>query len=407
MTTPDFNKLRKDFPMLAQKMHGHPLVYFDTAATAQKPDAVINAENDFYRNHYGTVHRAIYDLSMEATALYQGARTKVKEFLNAEKEHEIIFTRGTTESINLIANSFGRAFLKAGDEVLIAESEHHSNIVPWQFACEASGATIRVIPIDDDGVLDIEAMKGLLNEKTKMVAVAHISNALGTVNPIKAITKMAHSAGAKVLIDGAQGAPHLLTDVQDINCDFYAFSAHKTYGPTGIGILYGKEDILEAIPPFLGGGDMIEKVCFDKTTFAPLPLKFESGTPSIVQAVGLGAAIDYLQQIGLENIASFEKDLLDYITPKLQQIDGLTIIGTAKDKGAIISFTVDGLHPLDLGTLLNLKGIAVRTGHHCAQPTMTRFNVPATTRASLAMYNTTDEIDYFVDAVKTIVAQNC
>jgi len=407
MTTPDFNKLRKDFPMLAQKMHGHPLVYFDTAATAQKPDAVINAENDFYRNHYGTVHRAIYDLSMEATALYQGARTKVKEFLNAEKEHEIIFTRGTTESINLIANSFGRAFLKAGDEVLIAESEHHSNIVPWQFACEASGATIRVIPIDDDGVLDIEAMKGLLNEKTKMVAVAHISNALGTVNPIKAITKMAHSAGAKVLIDGAQGAPHLLTDVQDINCDFYAFSAHKTYGPTGIGILYGKEDILEAIPPFLGGGDMIEKVCFDKTTFAPLPLKFESGTPSIVQAVGLGAAIDYLQQIGLENIASFEKDLLDYITPKLQQIDGLTIIGTAKDKGAIISFTVDGLHPLDLGTLLNLKGIAVRTGHHCAQPTMTRFNVLATTRASLAMYNTTDEIDYFVDAVKTIVAQNC
>ena len=406
MTKVDFSKVRKDFPMLAKEMHGHPLVYFDTAATAQKPNAVIDAEHNFYCNHYGTVHRAIYDLSMEATAHYQAARVKIKEFINAEKEPQVIFTRGTTESINLVASSFSRAFLKEGDEILIAQSEHHSNIVPWQFACKMTGATIQVIPIDDTGTLDTEALKELISEKTKMVAVAHISNSLGTINPIKEICKIAHKAGAKVLVDGAQGTPHLPVDVQELDCDFYAFSGHKTYGPTGIGVLYGKEELLEAMPPYMGGGDMIEQVSFEKSTFAPLPLKFESGTPSIVQAVGLGAAIDYLQNIGMENVSALEQEFLDYATPKLEQIDGLTIVGTAKEKGAILSFTVEGLHPLDLGTLLNLKGIAVRTGHHCAQPTMHRFNVPATTRASLAMYNTFQEIDYFVDALKTIIAQN-
>lgn len=395
----DFKTLRKDFPILKQTMQGKPLVYFDSAATAQKPEQVIEAMNDFYRNHYGTVHRAIYELSVLATEAYHQVRLKTQKFLNAKKSEEIIFTRGTTESINMVAYSFGKAFIKPGDEVIISEIEHHSNIVPWQIMCEDRGAVLKIIPVNDRGELILEEYKKLLTEKTKIVSVAHVSNALGTVHPIKEIIRMAHNVGAKVLIDGAQAAPHLAIDVQDLDCDFYVFSGHKVYGPTGIGVLYGKEELLNAMPPYQGGGDMILEVTFPKTTYNVLPMKFEAGTPMVAEVIGLGAALDYLQAVGLQKIQAYERELLLYATEKMEAIKGLRIIGTAKEKEPIISFVVEGVHSLDIGTMLDLAGIAIRTGHHCAQPAMRRFAVEGTARVSFGFYNTVEEIDYFISAL--------
>ncbi len=394
-----------DFPMLQKTLHGQPLVYLDSAATAQKPQAVIDAIANFYKNHYGTVHRAVYGLVTYATSEFSKVREAVAKFINASKSEEIIFTRGTTEAINLVAYSFGKAFIKPGDEILISTIEHHANIVPWQNTCEDRGAILKVIPVDDNGELDLIAFKNLLSEKTRIVAVGHVSNALGTVNPIKEMIKMAHAVGAKVLIDGAQAAPNMPVDVRDLDADFYAFSGHKLFGPTGIGVLYGKEDLLEVMPPYQCGGDMIDIVTFEKTTFNVLPLKFEAGTPMIAEVIGLGAAIAYLQGIGMAAIQEHEQRLLAYATQKMSCIEGLRIIGTAKHKGAIISFVIEGAHPLDVGTFLDLKGICVRTGHHCAQPTMQRFKVKGTSRASFAFYNTFAEIDFFVDRLQDIARQ--
>lgn len=398
----DVQRLRQDFPMLSKTMHGKPLIYFDSAATAQKPNAVIDAITNFYRDHYGTVHRAVYQLALHSTEEYQQTRRKIRAFLNAAKDEEIIFTRGTTESINLVAYSFGKAFVKPGDEILISAMEHHSNIVPWQILCEDRGAVLKVIPMNEKGELLLDDYAKLLNPRTRLVAITHVSNSLGTINPIKQIVSMAHQAGAKVLVDGAQSAPHLKVDVQDLDVDFFVFSGHKVMGPTGIGILYGKADLLNQMPPYQGGGDMIEKVTFAETTYNVLPLKFEAGTPMIAEVMGLGAAIDYLQTIGLENIQNWEHELLAYATGQLEQIPGLKIIGQAAQKGALISFSVEGMHPLDIGTFLDLKGIAIRTGHHCAQPVMQFFNVPATARASFAFYNTKEEIDVFAVALQSI-----
>lgn len=400
-----FLEAREDFPMLKKSMHGKPLIYFDSAATAQKPLQVIEKIRHFYAEEYATVHRAIYELAVFSTEHYQKAREKVCKFLNAENAEEIIFTRGTTESINFVAYSFGKAFIKPGDEILISEIEHHSNIVPWQILCEDRGATLKIIPVNDQGELCLESFQKLLSDKTKLVSIAHVSNALGTVHPIKQLIAMAHHTGAKVLIDGAQGAPHIPIDVQDADADFYVFSGHKLYGPTGIGILYGKKTLLDAMPPAQGGGDMIETVSFSQTTYNVLPLKFEAGTPMIAEAIGLAEAIDYVLQLGMGNIHAWEEILLRYATDKMEKIPGLRIIGTAKDKGAIISFAIEGVHPLDIGTLLDLRGIAIRTGHHCAQPTMRRFGVTATARASFAFYNTKEEIDYFVKALEEISTQ--
>lgn len=400
----EISAIRKDFPMLSKSMHGKPLVYFDTAATAQKPKSVIDAVSNFYANSYGTVHRAVYELSMQSTLLFQDVRRKVAAFLNAKKPEEIIFTRGNTESINMVAYSFGKAFIKPGDEILITEMEHHSNIVPWQLMCEDRGAILRVVPIDDHGQLKMDEFKKLLSKKTKLVAITHVSNALGTVNPVKEIVRLAHDAGAKVLIDGAQAAPHMKVDVQDLDADFYVFSGHKLYGPTGIGILYGKEDLLNAMPPYQGGGDMIEKVTFDKTTYNVLPMKFEAGTPMVAEVIGLGAAIDYINTIGLDKIHTYENELLKYATEAVSKIKGLKIIGTAPEKGAILSFVVDGVHHLDIGTMLDLRGVAIRTGHHCAQPVMKHFGITGTARASFAFYNTKEEIDAFVRALDEVVS---
>lgn len=396
--------IRNDFPMLAQSMHGKPLIYFDTAATAQKPRAVIDAINHFYTDAYATVHRAVYELSMQSTLHYQEARRKAAALLNAKKPEEVIFTRGTTESINMVAYSFGKAFITPGDEVLITEMEHHSNIVPWQILCEDRGAVLKVAPIDDRGQLIMEEFRKLLGKKTKLVSVAHVSNALGTVNPVKEIVALAHEAGAKVLIDGAQAAPHLKIDVQAIDADFYVFSGHKLYGPTGIGILYGKEELLNAMPPCQGGGDMIEHVSFEKTTYNVLPMKFEAGTPMIAEVIGLGAAIDYVNALGLDKIHAYEKFLLDHATKAISNVKGLKIIGTAADKGAILSFTVDGVHHLDIGTMLDLRGVAIRTGHHCAQPVMKHFGITGTARASFSFYNTEAEIDSFVRSLDETVS---
>ncbi len=400
---PDFYKLREDFPMLKKTMHGKPLIYFDSAATAQKPQRVIDALTNFYQNQYGTVHRAIYELAVHSTHAYQATRKKARAFLNAAKEEEIIFTRGTTESINLIAYSFGKAFLKPNDEVIISEIEHHSNIVPWQIVCEDRGCKLKVIPCNQHGELLLEEYAKLLTDKTKLVAVTHISNALGTLNPIKQIISMAHDAGAKVLIDAAQSAPHMPLDVQDLDADFLVFSGHKVYGPTGVGVLYGKAELLNQMPPYQGGGDMIETVTFPKTTYNVLPLKFEAGTPMFAEVVALGTALDYLTEIGLDAIHKWEHDLLEYATKRIVEVADLRIIGTAKEKGAIISFVVDGTHPLDLGTLLDLKGIAVRTGHHCAQPAMRHFTLQGTARASFGLYNNKEEIDQFIAALKECI----
>ena len=389
--------------MLEKTMHGKPLIYFDSAATAQKPRAVINAIAEFYQNHYGTVHRAVYELATKSTADYQKSRQKVKTFLNAALDDEIIFTRGATEAINLVAYSFGKAFVSKGDEILISAMEHHSNIVPWQILCEDRGAILKVIPMNENGELILEEYEKLLNSRTRLVAVAHASNSLGTVNPIKQMVSMAHAVGAKFLVDGSQSAPHQKIDVQSLGVDFFAFSGHKMMGPTGIGVLYGKAALLNQMPPYQGGGDMIEQVTFEKTTYNSLPLKFEAGTPMIAEVIGLGAAIDYLENIGMEKIYKWEQHLLQYATKKIKEIPQLKIIGTAKEKGALISFIVPGIHPLDIGSLLDLKGIAIRTGHHCAQPVMHFFNVPATARASFAFYNTEEEIDSFVVALKDVL----
>lgn len=399
----DSDKIRMDFPMLRKTMHEKSLVYLDTAATAQKPQVVIDSISDFYQNHYGTVHRGVYELAVHSSHAYQKCRSKVKNFLNAAKEEEIIFTRGTTESINTVAYSFGKAFVKPGDEIIISAMEHHSNIVPWQLLCEDRKAILKVIPMNDRGELLIEEYRKLLNSKTKLVAITHISNTLGTVNPIKEIVSMAHGAGAKVLVDGAQSAPHFSLDMQEIEADFFVFSGHKIYGPTGIGILYGKRDLLNKMPPYQGGGDMIETVDFFKTTYNTLPLKFEAGTPMIAEVIGLAAAIDYIDSIGLKAIYEWEKELLKYATAQMEEIKTLKIIGNAEDKGAIISFVVEGLHALDIGTMLDLKGIAVRTGHLCTQPILRHFNLPSLVRVSFGLYNTKKEIDYFVNSLKEVI----
>jgi cysteine desulfurase/selenocysteine lyase len=389
----DVDKVREDFPVLKQRIHGKPLVYLDSAATAQKPLAVIEAIRKFYEVDCANIHRGVHELSQRSTAAYEETRSKAKRFLNARAKNEVIFVRGTTEGINLVASSWGRKNVREGDEIVISALEHHSNIVPWQMLCEEKGAKLRVIPIDDRGELLLEEYEKLLGPRTRMVAVGHISNALGTINPVRQIVEMAHRAGALALIDGAQAAPHLKIDVQALDADFYAFSGHKVFGPTGIGILYGKARLLNAMPPYQGGGDMIKTVTFEKTTYADLPYKFEAGTPNIAGGIGLGAAFDYVTRIGLDKIASYEHELLVYGTEALSRIPGLRIIGTAREKAAVLSFVIDGIHPHDIGTVLDRQGIAVRTGHHCAQPVMDRFRVPATTRASLAFYNTVAEID--------------
>jgi cysteine desulfurase/selenocysteine lyase len=394
----DVQRIRKDFPLLDQTVNGKPLVYFDNGATSQKPRAVINTISDYYETINANIHRGVHTLSQLATDAYEQSRAIVQNHINAAHLHEIIFTSGTTSAINLVAASF-TPFLKPGDEVLISALEHHSNIVPWQFLCQRTGASLKVIPMDLNGELRMDVFESLLSEKTKMVAVGHISNALGTVNPIKHIIDKAHESGAAVLIDGAQAVPHLRPDVQKLDCDFYAFSGHKMCGPTGVGILYGKEAWLNKLPPYQGGGEMIKEVTFEVSTYADLPHKFEAGTPNIAGGIGLGAAIGYLESVGMENIAAYEQELLDYATQELLEIDGLRIYGTAKEKAPVISFNIDGLHPYDVGTICDKMGIAVRTGHHCAQPVMAFCNIPGTVRASLSFYNTKEEVDALVAAL--------
>jgi cysteine desulfurase / selenocysteine lyase len=403
----DLDKVRADFPILHRVANGHPLVYFDNAATTQKPRAVIEAVGRFYEHYNANIHRAVHLLSQLATREYEEARTKVQRFLNAESAREIIFTRGTTEAINLVANSFGRKNVGPGDEIIISHMEHHSNIVPWQMLCEERGAKLRVVPINDCGEFVFEEYEKLLSPRTKIVSVVHVSNSLGTVNPVKQIVASAHRVGAVVLIDGAQAVSHMKVDVRQLDCDFYALSGHKLYGPTGIGVLYGREELLRTMPPYQGGGDMIASVTFDKTTYADLPNKFEAGTPDIAGAVGLGAAIDYLDSVGLENVAAHEDKLLRAATEKIKQIPGVRILGTAAQKVGVLSFLIENppLSSLDVGTRLDLEGIAVRTGHHCCQPVMDRFGIPGTARASFAMYNTLAEIDHFVAALRRIVTE--
>lgn len=394
----NIQKIRKDFPILSRTVHGKPLIYFDNAASSQKPRPVIDAINKYYSEEHSNVHRGVHYLSSCATEKYEAVREKVRKFINAGFSHEIIFTKGTTDSINLVANSFGKKILKNGDEVVISTMEHHSNIVPWQMVCDERGAKLKIIPVNDNGEILLEKFEKLLNEKTKIVAICHISNSLGTINPVKKIISIVRSftlggEAIPVLIDGAQAIPHFQIDVRALDADFYAFSSHKMFGPTGIGILYGKEKFLNEMPPYQGGGDMIKNVTFEKTLYNELPFKFEAGTPHIAGVMGLGAAIDYLHETGLNNISAYENELLKYATDKLMKIDGLKIIGTAKEKAAVISFLVGKTHPYDIGVILDQLGIAVRTGHHCTQPLMERFGIPGTVRASLAFYNTFDEID--------------
>ena len=389
----DVETIREDFPVLKQSIHGKPLVYLDSAATAQKPHAVVDAIRRFHEVDCSNIHRGVHELSQRSTAAYEETRAKAKKFLNARTKNELIFVRGTTEGINLVASSWGRGNVKPGDEIVISALEHHSNIVPWQMLCEEREAKLRIIPMNDRGELLLEEYEKLLGPRTRMVAVSHVSNALGTINPVARIVEMAHNAGALALIDGAQAAPHMKIDVQALDADFYTFSGHKVFGPTGIGILYGKSKLLNAMPPYQGGGDMIKTVTFEKTTYADLPYKFEAGTPNIAGGIGLGAALDYVNRIGLDKIAAYEHELLVYGTEALSEIPGLRIIGTAREKAAVLSFIIEGIHPHDIGTVLDRQGIAVRTGHHCAQPVMDWFHVPATTRASMAFYNTFAELD--------------
>jgi len=399
----DIQAIRKQFPLLEREMNGKPIVFLDNAASSQKPDVVVNAIERYYEHSHANVHRGVYGLSQEATDAFELGREKVRRFLNATSTDEIIFTKGATDSLNLVASSFGKHFLKAGDEVVISTMEHHSNIVPWQMICESTGAKLRVIPINENGEILVDEYEQLLNEKTKIVAVVHVSNTLGTINPIETIIEKAHALNIPVLIDGAQATPHMKIDVQALDVDFYAFSAHKVYGPTGMGVLYGKRKWLDLIPPYQGGGEMIATVSFEKTTYNDLPYKFEAGTPNIAGSVALGAAIDFVEEIGQDNIAQHEAELLAYATEKLARIEGLRIIGTAENKASVVSFLVDGVHPYDLGTILDKQGIAVRTGHHCTQPLMDRFGIPGTVRASFAIYNTMEEIDKLAEGVERAV----
>jgi cysteine desulfurase/selenocysteine lyase len=395
----DVQKVRADFPILHQPVRGKKLVYLDNAATTQKPQVVIDRLNQYYTSENANIHRAVHYLAEIATRSYEEARITIQKFLNAREAPEIIYTRGTTDGINLVAHGF-RSFLREGDEIIVSEMEHHSNIVPWQMACDATGTTLRVIPINDEGELLMDEYEKLLNERTKLVSVVHISNALGTVNPVREIIQKAHAVGAKVLLDGAQAVSHVPVDVQELDVDFYVFSGHKLFGPTGIGALYGKRELLEAMPPYQGGGDMISRVTFEKTTYNALPFKFEAGTHHIAGAIGLGTAIEYVNSIGLDAIAAYEAELLDYATQQVQEIEGFRIIGTAREKASILSFEIEGAHPNDVGTLIDQQGVAIRTGHHCAQPLMDRFGVSATARASFAFYNTHEEVDAFVAAVQ-------
>lgn len=394
--------IRSQFPILNQTVYGKPLVYFDNAATTQKPQCVIDTLCDYYKSLNSNIHRGAHYLASQATEQYEQTRRKVKEFINARHSHEIVFTRGTTESINLVASSFSQRFIGKGDEVVVSAMEHHSNIVPWQLACERQGATLRVIPFDDQGILDLDAFAALLNERTRIVAVTNVSNTLGTVNPIAEIIRIAHSRDIPVLVDGAQAISHRKVDVQQLGCDFYCFSGHKMYGPMGVGVMYGREELLEQMPPYQGGGEMIKDVTFERTTYNELPFKFEAGTPAVGDVLGLGTAIDFISQIGIGTIAATEKELTDYATGQLQQIEGLRIYGTAPDKTSVISFLIGNAHPYDVGTLLDKLGIAVRTGHHCTQPIMDRYGIPGTVRASFAVYNTRDEVDTLCAAIRRI-----
>ena len=396
-------RIRQDFPALQVRVHGKPLVYLDNAATSQKPQVVIDRITRYYLSENSNIHRGVHFLSDLATQAYESTRDRVRQFLNAAHDREIIFTRGTTEGINLVAHSFGRSRVRAGDEIVISAMEHHSNIVPWQILCEEKGATLRVIPVNDAGELLLEEYERLLCDRTRLVAVTYVSNALGTVNPIKPMIATAHRRGIPVLVDGAQAAPHLAVDVQELDCDFYAFSGHKLCGPTGIGILYGKADLLESMPPYQGGGDMISAVTFEKTIYNSLPYKFEAGTPHIAGVIGLGAALEYVQRIGLPRIAAYEADLLAYGTELLSAIPGLRIIGTAREKASVLSFVLDGIHAHDVGTILDHEGIAIRAGHHCAMPVMKRFGVSATARASLAFYNTREELEALAKGLHKVI----
>lgn len=399
----DVKSIRQDFPILKTKVYGKPLVYFDNAATSQKPKAVIDRIVRFYETENANIHRGIYHLSELASDAYEGARDIVQKSINAAKREEIIFVRGATEGINLVASSWGRANLKAGDEVLISQMEHHANIVPWQLICEEKGAVLKTIPVDDSGELILEEYHKLLTQKTKIVSIVFVSNSIGTINPVKSIIGSAHKLHIPVLVDACQAAPHLSLDVQDLDCDFLVFSGHKVFAPTGIGVLYGKEKFLDAMPPYQSGGDMINTVTFQKTTFKEPPYKFEAGTPNMSGAIGLGAAIEYVHHIGRQNIHQYEQTLLKHATEKIGAIEGLKIIGTAKNRIPVIAFTVEGAHPLDIGTMLDFEGIAIRTGNHCTQPLLARFGVSATCRASLAFYNTVDEIDFFVEALAKVI----
>ncbi|HZS27465.1 MAG TPA: cysteine desulfurase [Candidatus Angelobacter sp.] len=398
----DVQKVRKDFPVLQQKIHGKPLVYLDNAATTQKPLAVIDALEHYYRHDNSNIHRGVHTLSERATEAYEHARVTAQKFLNAADSKEIIFVRGTTEGINLVAQTYGRKNVGAGDEVLITAMEHHSNIVPWQLLCEEKGAKLRVAPINDRGELLLEEFEKLLSPKTKIVAVGHLSNALGTINPVREIVRLAHARNIPVLVDGAQAAPRMPVDVRALDCDFYAISGHKMYGPTGIGVLYGKAALLEAMPPWQGGGDMIASVTFDKTIYNRLPYKFEAGTPNIADTIGLGTAIEYLNNLGPEQVEAHEAELLAYATNKVESIPGVQIIGTAREKAGVLSFVMEDIHPHDIGTILDREGIAVRTGHHCAQPVMQRFNIPATVRASFGLYNTREEVDALAAGIRKV-----
>lgn len=395
----DVDAIREDFPILGESVYDRPLVYLDNGASAQKPRAVIESLSRVYETEYANVHRGVHYMSQKATDAMEGAREKARAFVNAEHAHEAIFVRGATEGINLVASSWGRANLGSGDEIVLSVMEHHSNIVPWQIVAEQTGAVIRVAPIDDDGVLDMDALESLIGPRTRMVAITHVSNALGTVVPVDEVIRIAQRHGALILLDGCQAVPHMAVDVRALDVDFYVFSGHKLYGPSGIGILYGKEALLKAMPPYQGGGEMIESVTFEKTTYAGLPFKFEAGTPHIAGAIGLGAAIDYVSGIGLDRIGAHESDILEYATARLGALNSVRLIGTAPDKAAIVSFNLEDVHPHDVGTILDREGVAVRTGHHCAQPVMDRFDVAATVRASFGLYNTRQEVDALVEAL--------
>ncbi|MGC3948808.1 MAG: cysteine desulfurase [Chryseolinea sp.] len=402
-TALNIDQVRQEFPVLHQKVNGRDLVYFDNAATTQKPASVIKALTEYYEGYNANIHRGIHTLAEKATRAYEDTRAAAKLFINAQHVEEIIFTRGVTEGINLVASSYGRAFVNAGDEIIVSELEHHSNIVPWQFVCEQKGANLRVIPVSDEGVLDIEAYKKLLNSRTRIVAVNHASNSLGTINPVKEIIRLAHEVGAVVLIDGAQASAHLEIDVQDMDCDFYVTSSHKMYGPTGTGFLYGKKKLLEAMPPYQGGGEMISQVTFAKTSYNDLPYKFEAGTPNIGDVVALRYAMEFINRLGKDNMAAHEHELLQYATARISGVKGVRLVGTAPQKVSVVSFVIDGIHPFDIGQMLDARGIAVRTGHHCTQPLMDRLGIEGTVRASFAVYNTKKEIDALVEGLERIV----